>query len=92
LTFLYSEPPFIEEHGRPRSYQAQMKHLNELVTSGDRAGAVRFFMTDIYGAPAAFVAVIPIVMRSAWIKNKSVAHTLAYDLALLEDWSVLARA
>lgn len=83
------EPPFIEEGDHPRSYDAQKTRLHELLSIGDRAGAVRFFMSDIYGAPRAFVAVMPIVMRSAWKKNQSVAHTLAYDLTLLEDWSIL---
>lgn len=83
------EPPFIEEGGRPRSYDAQRRRLNELVSAGDRAGAVRLFMTEIYGAPSWFVAVMPIVMRSAWRKNQSVAQTLAYDLTLLDDWSIL---
>jgi pimeloyl-ACP methyl ester carboxylesterase len=83
------EPPFIEENGRPRSYLSQRKRLNELVSAGDRAGAVRFFLTNIYDAPGAFVAVMPLVMRRTWTRNKSVAHTLEYDLALLEDWSIL---
>ena len=85
------EPPFIADNGRPRSYLSHKQHLNQLVSQGDRAGAVRFFMTNIYGAPAAFVTVMPIVMRKSWTKNKSVAHTLEYDLALLEDWSVLQK-
>jgi pimeloyl-ACP methyl ester carboxylesterase len=83
------EPPFIEQDGHSPSYGAQKKRLNELISAGDRSGAVRFFMTDIYGAPSAFVTVMPIVMRSAWKKNQLVAHTLGYDLTLLEDWSVL---
>jgi pimeloyl-ACP methyl ester carboxylesterase len=83
------EPPFIEENGHPPSYDAQKVHLHELVSAGDRAGAVRYFMSNIYGAPRAFVAVMPIIMWSAWKKNQSVAPTLVYDLTLLEDWSVL---
>lgn len=83
------EPPYIEDEGQPRLYGAHKKHLSELVSVGNRAGAVRFFMTGIYGAPTVFVAVMPIVMRAAWKKNQSVAHTLGYDLTLLEDWSVL---
>jgi pimeloyl-ACP methyl ester carboxylesterase len=83
------EPPFIGEDGHPPSFDMQKRRLNELVSAGDRAGAVRFFMTNIYGAPRAFVAVMPIIMRSAWKKNQSVAHALVYDLTLLEDWSVL---
>src|SRR5271170_4721152 len=34
-------------------------------------------------------AMVPLVMRGAWEKNQSVAHTLRYDLTLLEDWSAL---
>ena len=83
------EPPFIEEDGHPRSFDMQKSRLQQFVAAGDRAGAVRFFMTDIYGAPRPFVAVMPLVMRSAWKKNQSVAHTLPYDLTLLGDWSVL---
>jgi pimeloyl-ACP methyl ester carboxylesterase len=83
------EPPFIEEDGHPRSFAAQKTRLEQFITAGDRAGAVKFFMTDVYGAPKPFVAVMPLVMRSAWKKNKSVAHTLPYDLTLLEDRSVL---
>ncbi len=83
------EPPFIEKDGLPRSFDMQKRRLDQFIAAGDSAGAVRFFMTDIYGAPRPFVAIMPIVMRSAWRKNQSVAHTLRYDLTLLEDWSVL---
>jgi pimeloyl-ACP methyl ester carboxylesterase len=83
------EPPFIEEDGHPHSFNMQRSRLEQFVTAGDRAGAVRFFMTDVYGAPKPFVAAMPLIMRSAWKKNESVAHTLRYDLTLLEDWSVL---
>jgi pimeloyl-ACP methyl ester carboxylesterase len=83
------EPPFIADNGHPRSFDMQKSRLEQFVAAGDRAGAVRFFMTDIYGAPRPFVAVMPLIMRSAWKKNQSVAPTLRYDLTLLEDWSVL---
>ena len=83
------EPPFIEEDGHPASFDLQKRRLEQFVAAGDRAGAVRFFMTDIYGAPKPFVAAMPLIMRSAWKKNQSVAHTLPYDLTLMEDWSIL---
>jgi pimeloyl-ACP methyl ester carboxylesterase len=83
------EPPFIEEDGHPQSFDLQKGRLEQFVSAGDRSGAVRFFLRDVYGAPRAFVAVMPLVMRSAWKKNLSVAHTVPYDLTLLEDWSVL---
>jgi pimeloyl-ACP methyl ester carboxylesterase len=83
------EPPFIEEGGHPAPFGMQKSRLDQLVAAGDRAGAVRFFMTDVYGAPKPFVAVMPLIMRSSWKKNQSVAHTLPYDLTLMEDWSIL---
>lgn len=84
------EPPYIVEKGRPRSFVGARKRLQELISSGDRAGAVRLFMTEIYGAPSAFVFIMPVIMRGAWKRNESVAQTLGYDLTLLDDWSVLA--
>jgi pimeloyl-ACP methyl ester carboxylesterase len=83
------EPPFIEKDGHPQSFETQKTRVDQFIAAGDRAGAVRFFMKDIYGAPKPFVAVMPLIMRSAWKKNESVAHTLPYDLTLLEDWSIL---
>ena len=46
-------------------------------------------MTDVFGAPKAFVLVMPLVMRGSWQRNELVAHTLPYDLTILEDDSVL---
>jgi pimeloyl-ACP methyl ester carboxylesterase len=83
------EPPFITEDGHPRSFDTQKRRLEQFVAAGDRAGAVRYFLTDVYGAPKLFVAAMPLIMRSAWKRNQSVAHTVPYDLTLLEDWSVL---
>lgn len=85
------EPPYIEQDGQPRSYSAEKRHLQDLLSAGERAGAVRYFLSSIYGAPRAFVAVMPILMRSSWTRNQMVAHTLPYDLTLLEDWSVLRK-
>ena len=79
----------LKKDGHPHSFDMQKRRLDQFISAGDRAGAVRFFMTDVYGAPRPFVALMPLVMRSAWRKNLSVAHTLPYDLTLLEDWSVL---
>jgi pimeloyl-ACP methyl ester carboxylesterase len=83
------EPPFIRQDGHSPSFDLQKSRLDQFVAAGDRAGAVRFFMTDIYGAPKPFVALMPLIMRNAWKKNQTVAHTLPYDLRLMEDWSVL---
>ena len=77
------EPPFVTEAGRLRSYAARAR-LNELVASDDRAAATRFFLADIMGAPRAFVSLMPIVMPRSGRRNKAVAHTPAYDLAILD--------
>jgi pimeloyl-ACP methyl ester carboxylesterase len=83
------EPPYIPGDGTPRSGEDPRKRLQQLVSSGDRHGAVKFFMTDVFGAPRAFVFAMPFIMRSAWKRNESVAHTLPYDLTILNDRSVL---
>jgi len=84
------EPPYLAAGARPRSFSEMKARLQELVSAGDRAGAVRFFMAEVFGAPRFFVALMPFLMRGAWRKNESVAHTLPSDLALLEDASVLS--
>ena len=63
--------------------------LQSFISAGDRGGAVRFFMTDVFGAPRAFVFAMPFLMPTAWKKNKLVVHTAAYDLTILGDRSVL---
>ena len=46
-------------------------------------------MTDVYGAPRAFVFAMPLLMPNAWKRNKLVVHTVPYDLTILGDRSVL---
>ena len=46
-------------------------------------------MTDVYGAPRAFVFAMPFLMPNAWRRNKLVVHTTPYDLTILSDRSVL---
>ena len=83
------EPPYLSDSNGPRSFENVKTHLQSLVSAGDRAGAVRFFMTDIYGAPRAFAWAMPLLMPSAWKRNKLVVHTSPYDLTILQERSVL---
>jgi pimeloyl-ACP methyl ester carboxylesterase len=83
------EPPFVKEGGRWRSNAAHLQRLHERLSAGDRAGAVRYFMSDVYGAPGWFVALMPYVMRRAWKANESAASALPYDLALLDEPSIV---
>lgn len=83
------EPPYVADGNGPRSFEDVKNRLQSLVSAGDRAGAVRFFMTDVYGAPRSFAFAMPFLMPNAWRRNKLVVHTTPYDLTILGDRSVL---
>jgi pimeloyl-ACP methyl ester carboxylesterase len=84
------EPPFVAgENGSPRRFNRETGDLQRLAAAGHRSRAVMYYMTEVFGAPRLAVHGMRTVMRRAWRKNESVAHTLAYDLAILDDWSVL---
>ncbi|MCU1310131.1 MAG: Hydrolase [Candidatus Angelobacter sp.] len=76
------EAPFIVDDTRspiPDDYLAQ---LNSLVASDRRGDAVRLFM-KLVGVPAVFVQLMR--FTPAWSKLKAVAHTLPYDITILQD-------
>jgi len=84
------EPPFIsDKDGQPRQLEGQQAELERLVADGNRSEAVMYMMTEVFGAPRAFIQAMRILKRTVWKKNESVAHTLPRDLAILNDWSVL---
>jgi pimeloyl-ACP methyl ester carboxylesterase len=83
------EPPYVAGSNGRRSFEDARNRLQSLVSAGDRAGAVSYFMTNVYGAPRAFVYAMPFLMPNAWRRNKLVVHTLPYDLTILDDRSVL---
>ena len=82
------EPPYVT-NVKAGSFEDARNRLQSFIAAGDRAGAVSFFMTDVYGAPRAFVFAMPLLMPNAWRRNKLVANTLPYDLTILVDRSVL---
>jgi pimeloyl-ACP methyl ester carboxylesterase len=82
------EPPY-EAAGSPRRLEDARIRLQSFISDGDRAGAVRFFMTGVFGAPRAFVFAMPFLMPTAWKRNKLVVHTAPHDLMILADRSVL---
>ena len=83
------EPPYLAGRSGPRSFDDAKNRLQSLLSAGDRGAAVTSFMTDVYGAPRAFVFAMPLLMPSAWKRNKLVVHTVPYDLTILADRSVL---
>jgi pimeloyl-ACP methyl ester carboxylesterase len=81
------EPPFmVSNEGRkpPADHEAR---LRELIHGDRRGGAVRFFMKDVVGMPAVFVAAMRL-MFPIWSKLEAVAHTLPYDAAVMGDYAL----
>jgi pimeloyl-ACP methyl ester carboxylesterase len=79
------EPPFIlDESRRPPADTASI--YTELVSTGRRGDAVEFFMRQVVGLPAEFVA----GARNApwWPAQEALAHTLAYDATIMGDYSL----
>ena len=80
------EPPYVDHDGT-RDAGRHEAHLRRLVASGDRGGAVSYFMRDMVGAPA-FVPLVMRLMPWIWSKLKAVAHTLPYDAAVMSQFRV----
>jgi pimeloyl-ACP methyl ester carboxylesterase len=73
------EAPYIIP-GTRKLTQDPVGRINEMVAAGNRADAVRYWMTDVTGAPA---EILPRLENSpAWPALQALAHTLPYDLAL----------
>jgi pimeloyl-ACP methyl ester carboxylesterase len=62
-------------------------HLKSLLATGDRGGAVGYFMVTIVGGPR-FLPVVMRMMPKAWRQLKSVAHTLVYDTTVMDGFEV----
>lgn len=79
------EPPFVVDDGdgSPPDHEAK---LNELIDSGRRSAAVRYFLRKMVGVPAIFVLVMRVTRT--WSELKAVAHTLPYDAAIMGDRSL----
>ncbi len=89
------EPPFLVDNSRPAVPTDYVKRLNQAVAEGRRGDAVEIFMTEAVGVPAEYDA----QMRTGgtgessegemkppeWAEMESIAHTLAYDGAIMGD-------
>jgi len=81
------EPPFVAVDDRGhRSPEDTASQLTEMTSSGRRGDAVEFFMTKVIGMP--IEAVAPMRQAQMWPALEAVAHTLAYDVTIMGDWSV----
>ncbi|MER8085374.1 alpha/beta fold hydrolase [Streptomyces sp. NPDC058316] len=81
------EPPYTPGASGERFKACCTARLHRLLTAGDRAGAVELFLS-VTGVPADMIA----RMRRAplWRDLVSMAHTLAYDDALLGNGAIPA--
>src|SRR5712691_7270416 len=77
------EPPYIVDDTRAPLPEDYVAHMAELVSAGRRGDAVEYFMTTAVGVPPDMVA----QMRSSpmWEGMEGLAHTLAYDGAVMGD-------
>jgi pimeloyl-ACP methyl ester carboxylesterase len=86
------EPPYIIDHHNNKAPPSDtVRRLTEFVRQGKRSLAVNYFMTDVMGMPAIAVFLFRYFGRSLWEKNKSVAHTLPYEVTLMGNFSVPER-
>ncbi|UNZ16361.1 alpha/beta hydrolase [Streptomyces sp. 891-h] len=76
------EPPFTGAVGQLQD-PVRVARLTELVSEGERAEAVTYFLSEIIGLPPQ--AVEGARRSPAWEEMKKIAHTLCYDTTLLGD-------
>ena len=80
------EPPYVDDTGQGGG-AAHRLQLERLLASGDRGGAVKYFMKDMVGAPAPMVVMMRL-MPWVWRKLEAVAHTLPYDAAVMTAFRI----
>jgi pimeloyl-ACP methyl ester carboxylesterase len=76
------EPPFMVDPDAPRRQKEYVAELTKLLAAGRRGDAMAYFMKTI-GLPEEMIA----GMRNApmWSDMEAIAHTLAYDAAVMGD-------
>jgi pimeloyl-ACP methyl ester carboxylesterase len=80
------EPPYVDASGQWGG-DAHERTLKQLLADGDRGGALKYFMRDMVGAPAAIVVMMRL-MPWIWRKLQAVAHTLPYDAAVMREFRI----
>jgi len=76
------EPPFVVDDTRPPVPADAVGQVTDLLARGRRGAAVRLFLRQDAQVPAMAVAVMPLM--PAWGKLKAAAHTLPYDLTIMD--------
>jgi pimeloyl-ACP methyl ester carboxylesterase len=76
------EPPFIVNTNRPALPHDYVDHLNQLSATGRKGEAVEYFLMIGVGMPAGAVAELR--QQPFWPGMEAMAHTLAYDGAIVQ--------
>ena len=77
------EPPFIVDDSRPLLPEDYTQRLDDLISAGRRGDAVEYFMTVAVIVPSEMVAQMRESLMSPAME--ALAHTLAYDGAVMDD-------
>src|SRR5262245_58366736 len=80
------EPPYILEGSRLPPPADTARTYTDLVAAGRRGDAVEFFMTRVVGMPPEFATFAR--TQPWWPAQEALAHTLAYDAAIMGDYSL----
>ena len=75
-----NEPPFILKGTRPLPPADGLRRLEALLAAGDRDGALRLFLVDHVGIPAAVVGAMS--ASPVWPRMLSLAPTVPYDATI----------
>jgi pimeloyl-ACP methyl ester carboxylesterase len=76
------EAPFIVDDTRTPIPDDYLARLNALLAANRRGDAIKLFM-KLVGVPSFFIALMRLM--PAWKKLKAIAHTLPYDITIVQD-------
>jgi pimeloyl-ACP methyl ester carboxylesterase len=76
------EIPFVVDDSRPPAPDDLGARLAQLIATDRRGDAVKLFMREAVRLPPILVAAMPLF--PGWGKNKAIAHTLPYDVAIMD--------
>ena len=77
------EAPFIVDDTRTPIPDNYLEQLDALLAADRRGDAIKLFM-KLVGVPSIFIALMGLM--PAWKKLKAIAHTLPYDITIVQDY------
>jgi pimeloyl-ACP methyl ester carboxylesterase len=83
------EPPYIEEGSRPLPGADLDERLGQLVDAGQRGEAATLFLVEGVGVPPEIVATF--VGSPGWAGMEAIAHTLPYDVRVVDNFAPVDR-